>query len=143
MKQKTKTKFSWIMILALALSTMSFKAERKIQMAKFVAPASADALKNPLAGNATSIADGKKLYDANCAICHGAKGKGDGVAAAGLTKAPADHSSVAVQKQTDGAIFWKIAEGNNPMPAYKAVYSETQRWQLVNYIRTLAKPSKK
>ena len=55
MKQKTKAKFSWIMILVLVIATMSFKAERKIQMAKFVAPASADALKNPLADRTISV----------------------------------------------------------------------------------------
>lgn len=108
----------------------------------FVAPASANDLKNPLKDNAAATAEGKKIYDNNCAVCHGAKGKGDGVAAAGLNKAPADHTSAAVQSQSDGAIFWKITQGNNPMPAYKTIYSETQRWQLVNYIRTLSKTKK-
>ena len=107
------------------------------------APATADASKNPLTCNAAATADGKKIYTTYCVACHGDKGKGDGVAAAGLQKQPADHTSSAVQSQTDGAIFWKISEGRNPMPSYKAMLSETQRWQLVNYIRTLAKPSKK
>ena len=121
---------------------MSFKYSPP-QQAVFAAPASADAKVNPLKGDAAATAEGKKIYDANCAICHGMKGMGDGVAAAGLSKPPANHSSAAVQKLTDGAIFWKITEGNSPMPAYKAVYTDAQRWQLVNYIRTLAKPSKK
>ncbi len=130
-------------LTALALSTMSFFwISKPYQMAKFAAPASADAMSNPLKGNATATAEGKKLYVANCVVCHGDKGQGDGVAAAGLAKSPADHSSAAVQKQTDGAIFWKLSEGNTPMPAYKAVYNETQRWQLVNYIRTLSKAKK-
>ena len=136
------------MVGALLFSIISFGLTSFIwmatpaQMAKFVAPASADALNNPLKANVQATAEGKKIYSANCAICHGDKGQGDGVAAPGLSKPPADHSSAAVQKQTDGAIFWKITEGNNPMPAYKTVYSETQRWQLVNYIRTLAKIKK-
>lgn len=126
----------------LVMSLMSFIWISPYQMAKFVAPASADAVVNPLKGNAAATAEGKKLYTANCIVCHGEKGQGDGVAAAGLAKSPADHSSAAVQKQTDGAIFWKLSEGNTPMPAYKAVYNETQRWQLVNYIRTLSKAKK-
>ena len=112
-------------------------------MKQFVAPKTADALVNPSKENASATVEGKKIYITYCAPCHGDKGKGDGVASAGLSKPPADHTSSAVQKQTDGAIFWKISEGNNPMPGYKKAISETQIWQLVNYIRTLSKPSKK
>ena len=129
-------------LLIAATVVMSFKYIIP-QQAVFTAPPSADAKVNPVKGDAAATSAGGKLYQSNCAICHGAKGLGDGVAAAGLSKPPANHSSVAVQKLSDGALFWKITEGNNPMPAYKAVYSETQRWQLVNYIRTLARPGKK
>jgi len=121
---------------------LSFGYVRNYSPANWTAPTSANDLKNPMKGDAGAIAAGKKIYDNACAICHGAKGKGDGVAAAGLNKSPADHTSDKVQSQTDGAIFWKLTEGNNPMPAYKGIYSEAQRWQLVNYIRTLAKTKK-
>ena len=127
----------WIILSLLILISFGF-----IQ-AKWSAPTTADAVKNPIKGDAVATAAGKKIYDSNCAICHGLKGKGDGVAAAGLSKPPADHTSNAVQGVSDGGLFWMITTGNNPMPAYKQVYSETQRWQLVNYIRTFAKPSKK
>jgi len=73
-----------------------------------------------------------------CVPCHGNKGKGDGVAAAALKPKPADHSSQKVQSQTDGAIFYKITTGRLPMAPYKDILNTTQRWQLVNYIRTLA-----
>ena len=108
----------------------------------FKAPPSADEIKNPIPGDAASIIEGKKTYTTFCAACHGNKGKGDGVAAAGLQKPPADHTSAAVQSQSDGAIFWKLTNGNNPMPSYASL-TPTQRWQLVNYIRTLAKSPKK
>jgi mono/diheme cytochrome c family protein len=113
------------------------------QMKVFVAPKTADALVNPLKDNTPATGEGKKTYITYCAPCHGEKGKGDGVASAGLSKSPADHTSSGVQKQTDGAIFWKISEGNTPMPGYKKILSETQVWQLTNYIRTLSKASKK
>src|SRR6478736_1849500 len=83
---------------------------------KFPAPPSADALVNPFKGNEGATAEGKKLYTLYCVPCHGSKGKGDGIAAPGLSKPPADHSADFVQKQKDGAIFWVITEGNNPMP---------------------------
>lgn len=128
-------------ILIVALLFFSFSA--KSQAKKFPSPASADAIKNPLTGSTTATDEGKKIYVQYCVTCHGNKGKGDGIAAPGLPKRPADHTSDFVQKQTDGAIFWIITEGNTPMPTYKKVLSETQRWQVVNYIRTLAKTPKK
>lgn len=103
------------------------------------APQSADQLKNPYAGNTTATTAGKTLYQQFCAICHGDKGKGDGLAGMTLKPRPANFTKEAIQTQTDGAIYWKITEGKAPMAAYKAVLTEQQRWQLVNYIRTLEK----
>ncbi|PWT72102.1 MAG: cytochrome c class I [Bacteroidetes bacterium] len=113
------------------------------QSKPWVAPADADNMKNPLAGNSSVLGEAKTLYTANCGPCHGDKGKGDGLAASGLNPKPADHTSEAVQKQSDGAIFWKISEGRAPMPAYKRVFSDQQRWEFVTYIRTLSKGKKK
>lgn len=116
------------------------------QKKPWIAPKEAVNLKNPFAGNTEVLKNAKTLYVTYCVACHGAKGKGDGAAAAGLATKPADHSSDYVQKQTDGALYWKITTGRNPMPTYKTAFTDNQRWQLVNYIRTLAKtppPAKK
>jgi mono/diheme cytochrome c family protein len=113
------------------------------QSPPWVAPKEADNIKNPLTPNSSTLADAKALYIANCAPCHGDKGRGDGPAAAGLNPKPADHSSTAVQSETDGALFWKLSEGRAPMPAYKKIFTDQQRWELINYIRTLAKTPKK
>lgn len=112
------------------------------QRTPWVSPKTAQEIKNPLSGDKTSLAEGKKLYTTNCAPCHGEKGRGDGPAAQALTPKPADHSSGVVQSESDGSLFWKLSEGRNPMPAYKAILNEHQRWEVVNYIRTLAKPKK-
>ena len=72
-----------------------------------------------------------------CSVCHGPKGKGDGMAGAGLTPKPTDLTSEVVQSQTDGAIFWKISEGRAPMASYKSAIPEKNRWEIINYIRTL------
>jgi len=103
------------------------------------APESADALKNPYKGNAAETAKGKTLYLQLCAACHGNSGKGDGAAAVALNPRPADHTSSKVQNQSDGALFWKMTNGNPPMAPYKDVLTEDQRWDLVNFIRTLKK----
>ena len=113
------------------------------QGAPWVAPKDADNLKNALAGNTSYFADAKALYNANCSPCHGERGRGDGPAAAGLNPRPADHSSPAVQGESDGALFWKLSEGRAPMPGYKKTFTDQQRWELINFIRTLAKNQKK
>lgn len=103
------------------------------------APAITESYKNPFVGNDNATQAGKKLYNQFCAICHGKKGKGDGVAGMALKPRPADFTKDFIQKQSDGAIFWKMTEGKPPMAAYKTTLTEEQRWQLVNYIRSLAK----
>lgn len=113
------------------------------QSTNWVAPKEADNVKNPLAGNTNVLANAKARYVGYCAPCHGDKGRGDGPAASGLNPKPADHTSSAVQSETDGALFWKLSEGRNPMPAYKKVFTDQERWELITYIRTLAKTAKK
>ncbi|MCB0495911.1 MAG: cytochrome c [Cyclobacteriaceae bacterium] len=103
---------------------------------KWVAPASAKELKNPHSG-AESVANGKSIYTTRCVVCHGATGMGDGPAGKSLNPPAADHGSAAVQSQTDGELFWKISEGRGAMVGWKLILSENDRWDLVNYIRTL------
>ncbi|WP_339901010.1 cytochrome c [uncultured Cyclobacterium sp.] len=101
------------------------------------APVEADTLKNPMLGQEEAIKEGKKLFATYCAICHGDKGKGDGVAGAALNPKPTNLTTTTFHAQSDGAIFWKITEGRAPMASYKATLSEEKRWQLVSYLRTL------
>jgi mono/diheme cytochrome c family protein len=106
------------------------------------APADAKNVKNPLADKKNDkavVAEGKKLADTNCVSCHGPGGKGNGPAAAALPPPkPADWTSARVASETDGEIFWKISNGRGAMPPWKHL-PENQRWQLVNYIRSLQK----
>lgn len=99
------------------------------------APAEAKNLKNPVKG----VGNAKQTVDTNCASCHGAGGKGDGPAAAALPPPkPADWTAARVQSQADGELFWKITNGRGAMPPWKHL-SDNDRWQIVNYIRTLKK----
>jgi mono/diheme cytochrome c family protein len=140
-KEKKIGKINFFFVL-LFFTSLFILNEAKAQSKTWAAPKEADNVKNPLAGNTEILQYAKVIYTTYCGPCHGSKGKGDGVAAAGLAKKPADHSSDYVQKQTDGAIYWMITEGRNPMPTYKTLLTDNQRWELVNYIRTLAKNKK-
>ena len=106
------------------------------------APADAKNVKNPLEAKKTDkavLAEGKKLAETNCASCHGPEGKGNGPAAAALPPPkPADWTSPKVAAEADGEIFWKISNGRGAMPPWKHL-PDNQRWQLVNYIRSLQK----
>ena len=101
------------------------------------APAAEKAKKNPLPADAKTIEQGKKVAQVNCVSCHGAKGKGDGAAAAALNPKPADWTSKKVQAESDGEIFWKLSTGRGAMPSWKFL-PENDRWALVRYIRSLA-----
>jgi mono/diheme cytochrome c family protein len=93
-------------------------------------PDTAAARVNPLAGSPELAAGGRKLFQRQCAQCHGAQGQG--------LKNAADLQLPVVQQQGDGALFWKITNGNprRAMPSFSGL-PELQRWQIVLYLRTL------
>jgi len=109
-------------------------------MAAHAIPEEAAAVANPVAVSDGSIAAGQATYAQNCAACHGAEGKGDGAAAAGLNPKPADFHAAHVQGLSDGAIFYIITHGREgtAMVAWEEVLSEGQRWEVVNFLRTFA-----
>lgn len=109
----------------------------------WTAPESASRIKNPLSRIVNATHKGENLFVQNCTECHGMTGKGDGPTADMLDTKPANLTSAKVQKESDGALFWKITEGKGAMASYKNVFSEEQRWQLVNYIRKLGKDNVK
>lgn len=104
----------------------------------------AQKLKNPITPDAPSIEEGRKLYQRNCASCHGPSAKGDGSMAlaggtpANLTDESWDHGS------SDGEIFVVIRDGtSSDMEPYKDRLTEKQMWLVVNYIRSLGQKAEK
>jgi copper transport protein len=96
---------------------------------------------NPVAPNSESIAAGQALFSASCAACHGVEGKGDGPVGLTLNPRPADLRQHAIPGiHTDAQLFEWITNGfpGSRMPAFKNTLSDTDRWNLVNFIRTLA-----
>lgn len=134
---ETKTVAIYLLLFASILILLA--GFKKPIQEKWKSPASADKILNPIVDDAQAAISGKKLYKMLCSVCHGPKGKGDGMAGAGLIPKPADLTSASFQSQTDGAIFWKIQEGRSPMPSYQSALPEKNRWEIINYIRTLKK----
>ena len=138
--------FIVLIVICPLISSGQTKQQMEEHRRKWDTPAWTDTIKNPFVNNAAITDSGKVLYGKICTVCHGTSGKGDGVAAAGLSVRPADHTSANVQMQTDGSLFYEMSNGHAPMPAYKDVLTVKQRWSLINYIRTLkpkVKPSTK
>ena len=106
---------------------------------KWLSPAPSAAKKNLIAPTQESVAAGRKIYSKTCVMCHGKTGDADGPAVIELNIHPAKLSDPKLATESDGSLFWKITTGNKPMPAYGKRLSETERWHLVNYVRTLPK----
>jgi mono/diheme cytochrome c family protein len=107
------------------------------------APASADAVQNPVKPTPAGLKDAQTLYQKNCVICHGPKGASNGAAAGSLPQKPANFTDAKMmQKATDGELFWKMTTGRAPMPSWQDKLTDTQRWELVNYLRKLTQEGK-
>jgi mono/diheme cytochrome c family protein len=93
---------------------------------------------NPVKPTPESIAEGKKIYSYDCAGCHGANG--DGKTDAGKEmKIPDFTDPEALKDHTDGQMFYVIKNGRGSMPLEGDRVKEEQMWDLVNYVRSLAK----
>jgi mono/diheme cytochrome c family protein len=141
-----KTKHSPWLVHALAVcaivAMVAFAGGRLVAQDEkpWVAPDEARAVKNPVPSTPESLAAGGDLFKDNCVLCHGDKGKGDGLAGRSSKVPPANFTDAKLMgAETDGSLFWKISEGRGPMPSWKDTLSEKERWELVNYIRKLNK----
>jgi len=91
-----------------------------------------------VAGDELSI--GRKVYQDRCVLCHGAEGKGDGVAAAGLNPKPRNHTDGAyMSTRTDEDLIGVIRNGKGGMPAWGSILSEQEIQAVLKYVRSLAR----
>jgi len=104
-------------------------------------PVIENAQANPIPANSQSITAGGALFATNCVPCHGVSGKGDGPVGITLNPRPADLTQHAIPGvHTDAQLYEWITNGfpGTRMPPFKSTLSDSDRWNLVNYIRTLA-----
>ena len=95
---------------------------------------------NPVKPTSESIAQGKKWYGYDCAMCHGKDGDGKGEVGADMKLKVSDLSDPATLKdRTDGELFYIIKNGKGDMPPEGTRLKSDELWSVVNYVRSLAK----
>jgi len=95
---------------------------------------------NPVKPTAESIAQGKKWYGYDCAMCHGKEGDGKGDMAPDMKPKLGDFTDPATLKdKTDGELFYIIKNGKGQMPPEGDRLKPAELWNLVNYVRLFAK----
>jgi mono/diheme cytochrome c family protein len=105
-------------------------------------PAEAARQANPVKPTQESIAQGKKYYGYDCAMCHGANGDGKGDLAIEEKLTIGDFRDPATLKdKTDGELFYMLKNGHGQMPAEPIRFKQDELWNLINYVRSLSKKS--
>lgn len=103
-------------------------------------PVSAARQENPVKPTPESIARAKKWWTLDCAMCHGKDGDGKGETAKDMKLTLVDFTDPATLKdRTDGEIFYVIKNGHEDMPPEGERIKAEEGWDLVNYVRSLAK----
>src|ERR1700683_4463981 len=134
------------MLLLAVVSVSAQESKPAAVAAEYKIPADAAKMVNPVKPSAASIGQGKKMYEIDCEVCHGKDGDGKGDLAADMKVKLADyHDPAALKDRTDGELFYIIKNGKGEMPSEGDRAKPDAIWNLVNYIRSLAKkePSNK
>ena len=98
------------------------------------------AKKNPVPSTSEGLAEVRKLYGYNCAMCHGKTGDGKGDLAADMKLELRDwRDPASLEKVTDGELFWVVSNGKGKMPGEGDRTQEKMRWNYVNLVRSFAK----
>lgn len=102
----------------------------------------------PAFDSPANIAAGRELFLMHCVACHGVAGNGQGSIKPPFGPLPADLTDrTKIPLRTPQYLFWRLSEGSQAepfrsqgsiMPPWKYQFDETQRWQVVAYLQTLA-----
>ena len=96
-----------------------------------------DKLHSPLPQSQEVLVRGKGGYENYCIMCHGSKFDGNGTVGQSFYPLPTDLKSRYIQDQNDGKLFYTITFGLNRHPGLGFMISETDRWAIVHYLRSL------
>lgn len=127
-----------VLVMAPAVHAQAAPAQGKKPECKV--PEEAAKLANPVKAEAGSIREGRRMFETQCALCHGKAGDGKGELVDSMKLSLSDYRDPnALKAMTDGALFYVLKKGCDQMPGEEGRMKENQMWNLVNYIRSLAR----
>jgi mono/diheme cytochrome c family protein len=132
--------FLLVPFLCLANSLQQKPQQEPKEAAAPTEAASSAERKNPVKPTPENLANAKKFFGFDCAMCHGASGDGKGDLAASMSLKMNDwHDPAVLAKMSDGEIFDVIVKGKGKMTGEGDRLSNEKAWEMVNYVRALAK----
>lgn len=92
---------------------------------------------NPVPPDRTSLQRGAILYSIHCQLCHGTQGHGDGELAHYFDRTPQNLTAAQITGEFDGSVYLTILQGFGQMPSLAENLSPRERWDVINFVRTL------
>jgi mono/diheme cytochrome c family protein len=92
---------------------------------------------NPIPADETSVQRGAILYSIYCQLCHGDQGHGEGPLAHYFDRTPENLTSEQITAEFDGSVYLTILQGFGQMPSLAEDLTPRERWDVINYVRTL------
>jgi len=105
-------------------------------------PKDGEQVQNPVPADAVSLERGQQLFKRNCVPCHGEGGLGDGPITRfwkADMKKPANLTEQRIRTASDSTIYLTISQGFGAMPPLGENVNVRERWDIVNYVKTLGK----
>jgi len=135
--------FGAILLLSVSIFLQRNSAQETPDKAKpaddYKIPAADAARVNPVKSSAEGLAEARKVFGYDCAMCHGTKGDGKGEIVESMKLTMRDWREPAtLAGMSDGELFYIITKGKGKMMAEGDRVPERLRWNLVNLVRALA-----
>ena len=92
---------------------------------------------NPVPADEVSLQRGNILYGIHCQLCHGEQGHGDGPLATYFDRTPQNLTGPQITAEFDGSVYLTVVQGFGQMPSLAENLTPRERWDVVNYVRTL------
>jgi len=135
-----KSWFALSALLVMGPSQLSMQQAAPAAAAAAAVPADAAKMVNPVKPTPQSLAQAKKMYGYDCAMCHGANGNGKGEVAVDMKMTLKDYTNAADLKDiSDGEIFYIIKNGKGQMSGEGDRVKADEIWNMVVVVRSFAK----
>ena len=121
------------------VALLGVRAQDKPKTEEYKISAEDAARVNPVKSSPEGLAEARKVFGYDCAMCHGEKGDGKGEVVESMKLTMHDWREPAtLANMTDGEIFYIITKGKRQMIPEGERVPEKLRWNLVNLVRALA-----